>query len=1066
MRLVPRRVEQRTSEGVSSAALARVTRTPMGLVLAAGLALGWSGCGCGPTPSGADAGGLDAAVGVDAGRDAGPLRPDAGPGPDGGVDGGAPPRLTRLLPPRGPSAGGAVVMLEGSGFLAGFATSGSQAKPLTSLRFAANPVLDFQIIDDATIELTAPPGHAGAATVTVTNPNGSAACAGCFTYFDELVVTGLSPPQGPVRGGTTLSLEGEGFTADTTVLVGGLLAPRVEVVSATRLLAIAPRGAAPGLVDVVVYARSGASTQRRAYRYLPDVRVTDVTPRTGPLEGGVRVEVTGQGFSGATAVRLGAAAATEVVVSSDGRLEATVPPGAGLGAVDVVVTTPADEGAARGAFAYVALDAGFATYGVVPHVVRPGDVVTLLGQGLDEGALEVRLGGQPALVGARTSSTAQLTVPPRGAAPRRSDVETVLGGQVMRLEAGVTWALEVAALSPNSGPVDGGTSARAEGQGLPPSVRVWVGALEATGPAVTGEARLDFITPAGSGGAASDLVVQEATDPENEAVLPHAFTFIEPLSLARVEPSRGAIAGGTFLTVLGRGFGDATVVSIGDAKAKDVKVLDPHTLTCRAPKGEVGVVDVGLRRLGQQDVLPGGYAYFDPRSISGGLSGGPLRGTLNVTVLESTPTLYGAPVERATVALGVDPATPFQGLTDVRGQVTFSDPSLVRPETVTAFKVGYSAATVAAVDAENVTVFISRTAGGEGTPSPGAGGGVAASSISGRVTGFKSPRALAAHETLEARVFVAQASPYSGPPFGGEPSHAQETWRLTADREEYRVITGAGVRATYAVLGILDTGTGAFTPVTMGVRRGISTSPDNPATGQDIVLDMQLDLIVPVAIDAPVQLPVDGGVELAENRLYAWLELGAEGFIPNPYNWDTGLGASSAVVSSSPGLAFPGFPQLDGSDFIFLNQARGPDTYPSSAFFRRQRGDLRSGVTIGPMLSVPQLVEPKDAFHGTIAWTMAPGGTPDLHSLTLLQLTPLGALPVWTMVLPGEATGLELPQAAVEALRAGAQGASLYLVVTSVRTPKFSYSQWTYGETLSYASWSSFTTVVTAPFLP
>ena len=56
---------------------------------------------------------------------------------------------------------------------------------------------------------------------------------------------------------------------------------------------------------------------------------------------------------------------------------------------------------------------------------------------------------------------------------------------------------------------------------------------------------------------------------------------------------------------------------------------------------------------------------------------------LNVTVLDSTNGSYGAPVPLATVLLGVDSATPFQGTTDARGQVTFSDPSLVKAQTVT-----------------------------------------------------------------------------------------------------------------------------------------------------------------------------------------------------------------------------------------------------------------------------------------------------------------------------------------------------------------------------------------------
>ena len=48
------------------------------------------------------------------------------------------------------------------------------------------------------------------------------------------------------------------------------------------------RGPAAGSVDVRVYGRGRGGVLRRAYRYVEDMRVTDVAPLTGPLEGGTR----------------------------------------------------------------------------------------------------------------------------------------------------------------------------------------------------------------------------------------------------------------------------------------------------------------------------------------------------------------------------------------------------------------------------------------------------------------------------------------------------------------------------------------------------------------------------------------------------------------------------------------------------------------------------------------------------------------------------------------------------------------------------------------------------------
>jgi hypothetical protein len=226
-----------------------------------------------------------------------------------------------VLPPRGSSAGGTSVTLTGSAFLRNFAGSGSQAKPATQLRIGGNPVQDYVIIDDQTIELRTPPGMTGAVTVRITNPNGTFLCNSCFTYYDELALTQATPRESPMRGGGTLTLEGQGFTADSMVLVGGQASPEITLVSPTRLTAIIPRGLVNDLVDVTVYNKNGAGTLRRHFRYYPDTRITAVAPATSPINvASTNVTLIGQGFSGATEVRFGNVIATGTASTATRRL--------------------------------------------------------------------------------------------------------------------------------------------------------------------------------------------------------------------------------------------------------------------------------------------------------------------------------------------------------------------------------------------------------------------------------------------------------------------------------------------------------------------------------------------------------------------------------------------------------------------------------------------------------------------------------------------------------------------------------------------------------------------------
>lgn len=1033
-------------------------RTQHSLLFLAAFVL--SACNCNPKPV-PDAGEPDAAVEVDAGFDAGIDVPDAGE-----EDAGPPPelRLTRVLPPRGASAGGTAVLLEGSAFLRDFAGTGSQAKGVTTLRIGGNQVQDFQIIDDETIELRTPPGVSGPASVAIRNPNGNFVCNNCFTYFDELVITSFTPREGPLAGGTEVTINGQGFTNDTQVLFGTFSSPRITFVSATQLKAIAPRGLAADVVDLVVYNKNGVSTQRRSYTYLPDVRLTSVSPVTGPLAGGTTVTLRGTGLLGTTGVRFGATDATSVTVVSATEVTAVTPAATAAGAVDVTITTPAGSWTSRRAFTFFDPAGAFAVLGLSPRLIRAGDTVQLTGQALDQGTLTVTIGGVAATVGARTFSTAEFTVPVRGAAPRISDVEAT-GPSTVTLANAATWRIGLASATPNTGAAAGGTMVALVGSNIPAGVDLNVGTFPATGVTVASETSVTLTTPAGSGGAASDVWIRETADVENEALLPGGFTYFEPLSIGRVQPERGAIAGGTLVTVLGSGFGDSMVVKFGQFAAKDLKFVDSHTITCRTPKGSVGVVDVRIERLTENDTLPGGFSYFDPRSISGGLSGGPLVGTLNITVLDSTQGSYGAPVPGAQVMLGLDPTTPYQGFTDQRGQITFSDPSLVKAEVVTVFKDFYASATVTGVNAENLTVFIARTGGGEpgsGFPPPGP----PPSTIAGRVTGFKSPRPLVSGESLEARVFVAQTSLYDGPPFDLAPDKSREKWRIVQDGADYLVYTGAGLRAVYAVLGINNATNMSFTPIAMGVKRGITTSPDNPATGKDIILDMQLDVTVPITIDSPLTFDGPLGPEPGFNSLYSWLELGAEGFIPNPNNWGAGTTTATSISSAAPNLTFPSFPRLDGSNFIFVNESAGSGTYPVSYYFRRQPGDLTQGVTIGPMLPAPNILQPRLSFTGIISWSLAPGAVPNMQNVQIRRALPFGrSLVVWNMVLPGTETQVVVPQIAVDKLNREEAGNQLFVVIFSSRAPKFAYNQWTY-DTLSGVSWSSYTIAVSNGFTP
>ena len=143
---------------------------------------------------------------------------------------------TSLFPNGGTSAGGDTVLISGTGFTGA-----------TNVLFGSTPASSFTVLDDNLIRAVAPPGT-GAVVVSVSTASGRSSYAGTFTYFD---VTGLSVGAGPAQGGTTVDIQGSGFTNVTGVMFGLLPATSFTVISPTEVQAVSPIGVGTDDVQVV-----------------------------------------------------------------------------------------------------------------------------------------------------------------------------------------------------------------------------------------------------------------------------------------------------------------------------------------------------------------------------------------------------------------------------------------------------------------------------------------------------------------------------------------------------------------------------------------------------------------------------------------------------------------------------------------------------------------------------------------------------------------------------------------------------------------------------------------------
>lgn len=1034
----------------------RSTDQKMKSALAALLALGLAACGPEPTPK------------PDAGE---PTQPDAGDVTDGGTadagdqtdagdetDAGTDVVLTleRVTPPRGPLTGGTVLVFNGRGFVEGFAASGGrEASEQTTVTFGGNTALDVNVIDDDTIEVKSPAGLAGVVDVKLTNPNGESVCAGCFRFYEPIEVTRVSPSTGSTQGGDVVTLSGQGFVADVLVLFNGTAATDVNVAPDGRsLMARTPPGVA-GSADVGVVGANSSSFLRRSFLYLAQMRVSGVDPVSAPLAGDVVVTVRGEAFGADARVWFGDVEATDVQYVSATELTVTAPASGAAGAVDLTVSRQRGEAVLPRGFAYYDASRDVQLYGLVPRqgpvaggTCADGAATCLLlsGAGFNGGNLEIKVGDKVATARIVSDHLVEIDLPPGEPGVVDLQARTDRGGAALEDAFGYVVPLVVTAVTPDVAQASGSPAVEAtlSGAGFDADCQVSFGPVPGTVTGVSADgSSLSATAPPNSAGRV-DLHVA-CGDPSTllfrEARLENAFLYEEPLRVYQVDPETGAQAGNTAVSVYGAGFVDGMTVTFGGKPATQVEVKGPHLAVLRSPRGNPGPVDVEAKVAAVQDVLPKAFTYQDPASVLGGASGGPMRGILNVTVLNSTPGM-GGPVPGVTVSINDDQLT---GVTDDRGQVTFSDPSLLKPVSVTGSMAGFAAATIARVDARNVTLFMQMNEG-DGEPSqPPPPPGPAF--FTGRVCGFKTPPGMVLQpgQRLEARVYMTARYVYAAPPFASPASPSV----VLSDCGTYTIATRRyGPLALYAEFGIRDDNVqpATFTPLLMGIRRGMEAAPDRRVEGQDIILDMHRDLSIPVQVESAGPPPG----KLVMNTVYSYLDLGGEGVVP-----------LAQRESLDDEFLFEFHPRVAGEGLLFLNLASvydpmtGGNGPPYSFFYRRQYGDPAAGVDIGPMLAFTRLSTPTagGTFTGSLGWSYTDGRLPDVTQIFVEQPAGFASKPIWDVVLPGTELGVSLPPSALVELE---PGSTLYWTVMTARSPRFEYDRFGFQQ-LTVTAWTSFT---------
>ncbi len=650
---------------------------------------------CSPAPDGpstteTDAGQPDIPIQID-GSDSGPQPGD--------------PWIDLVAPDRGPLEGGVEVEIRGQEF-----------DPGVRVWFGETEAKVDYMAGTTRIFVTAPSALIpGAADVRIRNKDGSQAMRKRgFAYLAHVTADAFEPARGPHLGGTVMTVRGEGFLPGDRVLVGWRSAVSSKVVDSNTIVAITPPYTLlpdQDRVDVVVAVRHGSGLtvldDTWEYGRVPEVRRVD--PATVPMAGGDATLVgeamgnIGTGWADGVLIQLSDGDASS---SRGAKMPARdlIDPAAKPGAVPLLVDGPFGPSVLDPAFAYVD-GSKLAVYGAVPDTgpTAGGTQVAILADTAGKKVTGVRFGDASAKFELK-KGTLLATLPPGDKGKVALRLETV--GGTATLPDGFTYYTQTKldTVEPAEGPAAGGTSVKVRGKGFAAGCTVRFGTYLATILDVSPNGTvIEATTPRGAPGPV-DVQVRCGSV---QATAISAFNYL--LSGPRIDavvPASGATGGGSEVTIHGSGFVKGMTVLFGGKLGKGVNVLDSGRLRVRTPPHDPGPVTVDVVVDNTWDSLIDGYLYFSPTNPYGGTYGQPVKGTVNVTVLD----IYTLkPLEKAWVQVGQpgEPGYPqYGGWTNDQGQAVFAGADLHPPITVSATKLQYSASSIVHFDATNATLLL------------------------------------------------------------------------------------------------------------------------------------------------------------------------------------------------------------------------------------------------------------------------------------------------------------------------------------------------------------------------
>ena len=498
---------------------------------------------------------------------------------------------------------------------------GSRFPPDTKVTIDEKPLTQMKVTEGMITGYT-PAGRAGEQSVMVSSSMLDVPVrAGKFIYISptDMVLTGINPTQGQLKGGETGKITGSGFLEGLKVEIGNIETANIFVTPNIVTFTIPP--GTRGKVNVLVKNPDGTSkVLDKAYTYVGPPNIKDVDKSFIPLTGYVRggfLKITGTGFIPTPTVRFGLAVAQEVNFISSDELEVRQPKLFDVGPLDIIVSNPDGQrdifpdgvtSLAPLKIKIIEPTSGGLSGGTKIKIECELTVEfarSVFPSGFVDG-VEVFVGEAEATdVTVLSSHIITAITPANNSGPKDLVVVNPDGSEGRLDDAFLYNPLPLITLvRPDNGKLDGGTRIEIMGSGFLPGATVQIGDGTSFSAASTVKVLSDqlIVATTPQTGQAGSVDVR-VTNPDRQKILrKNGFTYNPLPKITGIRPNYGLTTGGTIIIIEGTGFLPGAKVFIGKrAATTEFK----HSLRVEAvtPANPLGSFDLKVVNPDTQEVV-------------------------------------------------------------------------------------------------------------------------------------------------------------------------------------------------------------------------------------------------------------------------------------------------------------------------------------------------------------------------------------------------------------------------------------------------------------------------------